>query len=139
MQVKSLDHIHIYAAEPEESARFYTHHFEAKPVLRNTNANGDTRIFLALGGQVLVLGSFPSGLAPAPPPEAGDGAYRHGFGVAHFGLRVADVDAAIAELSASGVRVLSQPIREPSGLSYAYIAAPDGVVVELTQYESVAT
>ena len=135
MQVKSLDHIHIYAAEPEESARFYTHHFEAKPVLRNTNANGDTRIFLALGGQVLVLGSFPKGHAPAPPPEAGDGAYRHGFGVAHFGLRVADVDAAVAELSASGVRVLGEAVQEASGLRYAYVAAPDGVVVELTQYE----
>ena len=135
MQVKSLDHIHIYSAEPEESARFFERHFEAKPVLRNTNNNGDTRIFLALGGQVLVLGSFPSGLAATSPPEAGDGAYRHGFGVAHFGLRVANVDAAIAELSASGVRILSQTVREPSGLSYAYIAAPDGVVVELTQYD----
>ncbi|MBW2232631.1 MAG: VOC family protein [Deltaproteobacteria bacterium] len=134
MQVKSLDHIHIYAAEPEESARFYTQHFEAKPILRDTNANGDARIFLVLGGQVLVLGSFPSGIAPASPPESGDGAYRHGFGVAHFGLRVADVDGAIAELSASGVHVLSQPVREPSGLTYAYVAAPDGVVVELTQY-----
>jgi len=136
MQVKSLDHIHIYAAEPEESAQFYTHHFDAKPIVRDTNVNGDTRIFLALGEQVLVLGSFPSGLVPASPPEAGDGAYSHGFGVAHFGFRVADVDAAIGELSAAGVRVLSQPIREPSGLTYAYIAAPDGVVVELTQYES---
>ena len=136
MQVKSLDHIHIYAADPEESARFYTHHFEATPIHRNANVNDDTRIFLALGGQILVLGDFPSGHAPAPPPEAGDGAYRHGFGVAHFGLRVADVDAAIAELSASAVRVLSQPVREPSGLTYAYVAAPDGVVVELTQYES---
>ncbi len=136
MQVKSLDHIHIYADEPEESARFYMDHFEAKEILRNTNINGDTRIVLALGGQVVVLGSFPSGHAPASPPEAGDGAYRHGFGVAHFGLRVTDLDAAIAELSTSGVRVLSQTVREPSGLAYAYIAAPDGVVVELTQYES---
>ena len=138
VQVESLDHIHIYAAEPEESAQFYQHHFEAKPVLRNTNANGDIRIFLALGGQILVIGSFPTGLTPSPPPEAGDGAYSHGFGVAHFGLRVADVRAAITELSASGVRVLSQLVREPSGLTYAYVAAPDGVVVELTQYESSA-
>ena len=103
---------------------------------RSERANGDTRIFLALGGQILVVGSFPTGLVPAPPPEAGDGAYSHGFGVAHFGLRVADVAAAIAELSDSGVRVLSQPVREPSGLTYAYVAAPDGVVVELTHYES---
>ena len=138
MQVKSLDHIHIYAADPESSARFYTVHFDAKPIDRNTNVNGDTRIFLALGGQVLVLGSFPSGIAPTTPPEAGDGAYRHGFGVAHFGLRVANVETALAELADSNVPVLSQPIREKSGLTYAYIAAPDGVVVELTQYESPA-
>jgi lactoylglutathione lyase len=138
MQVASLDHIHIYAAEPEVSARFYERHFEAKPVHRNTNVNGDTRIFLALGGQILVLGSFPSGMTQALPPEAGDGAYCHGFGIAHFGLRVADVDAAIAELSSSGVRILSEPTHERSGLTYAYIAAPDGVVVELTQYESAA-
>ena len=52
-----------------------------------------------------------------------------------MGFRVESVDTAIAELTASGVRVLSETIREPSGLSYAYIAAPDGVVVELTQYE----
>ena len=138
LKVISLDHIHVYSSEPEESARFYQDHFEAKPVHRNTNANGDTRIFLALGGQILVIGSFPAGLTPAPPPQAGDGAYSHGFGVAHFGLRVADVRTAIAELLASGVRVLSEPVREPSGLTYAYVAAPDGVVVELTQYESVA-
>jgi len=138
LNVESLDHIHIYAADPEESARFYQHHFEAKPVLRNTNANGDTRIFLALGGQILVVGSFPGGLTPAPPPEAGDGAYSHGFGVAHFGLRVADVRSAISDLSAAGVRVLSQPVREPSGLTFAYVAAPDGVVVELTEYEPAA-
>ena len=138
MNVLSLDHIHIYSAEPEESARFYTHHFNATPVHRNTNINGDLRIFLSLGGQVLVVGSFPSGMAPVHPPNAGDGAYEHGFGVAHFGLRVEDVFAAIAELSASGVQVLAEPQSEPSGLTYAYIAAPDGVVVELTQYDSVA-
>ena len=134
MQVKSLDHIHIYAADPEESARFYVHHFEAKEILRNTNVNGDTRIFVSLGKQVLVLGAFPSGHIPAPPPEAGDGAYRHGFGVAHFGLRVEDVDEAVEELSAAGVRLLGERVREPSGLTYAYVAAPDGVVLELTQY-----
>jgi catechol 2,3-dioxygenase-like lactoylglutathione lyase family enzyme len=138
MQVKSLDHIHIYAANPEESTQFYQRHFEAKPVHRNTNCNGDTRIFLALGGQIVVIGSFPKGMVSALPPTAGDGAYSHGFGVAHFGLRVADLAAAIAELSASGVRVLSDVVQEPTGLSYAYVAAPDGVVLELTQYPSAA-
>jgi len=135
MQVQSLDHIHIYAAEPEKSARFYSHHFEGKEILRNANANDDLRIFLSLGGQVLVIGSFPSGMTPAPSPEAGDGAYVHGFGVSHFGVRVASIDAAIEELSSAGVRILSETVHESTGLTYAYIAAPDGVVIELTQYE----
>jgi catechol 2,3-dioxygenase-like lactoylglutathione lyase family enzyme len=134
MQVKKLDHIHVYAADPDGSAKFYIDHFEAKPILRNHNANGDTRIFLALGGQVVVLGDFPKGLGPANPPECGDGAYSHGFGIAHIGLRVGDVALALEELSEAQVRILSQPVREESGLTYAYVAAPDGVVIELTQY-----
>ena len=43
VHVESLDHIHIYAANPEESAEFYQQHFEAKQVHRNVNANGDVR------------------------------------------------------------------------------------------------
>jgi catechol 2,3-dioxygenase-like lactoylglutathione lyase family enzyme len=136
VRVKSLDHIHIYAANPEESAEFYQLHFEAKQAHRNVNTNGDVRIFLALGGQIIVLGSFPASMASVPPPEAGDGAYVHGFGIAHFGLRVADLKASIDELSASGVRLLSEVVQEPTGLSYAYVAAPDGVILELTQYEA---
>jgi catechol 2,3-dioxygenase-like lactoylglutathione lyase family enzyme len=136
VNVLSLDHIHIYSANPEESARFYIDHLNATRVHDNTNKNGDLRIFLALGGQILVVGSFPSGMSATEPSKAGDGAYEHGYGVAHFGLRVEDVFAAITELSASGVRLLAEPQSEASGLTYAYIAAPDGVVIELTQYES---
>ena len=136
MQVKSLDHIHIYAADPEASVGFYQRHFEAQEIHRNINNNGDARIFLKLGGQVLVLGSFPEGMAAASPPEAADGAYPQGYGVAHFGLRVEDVAVAIEELSGAGVQILSETVTEANGLSYVYVAAPDGVVVELTQYES---
>jgi catechol 2,3-dioxygenase-like lactoylglutathione lyase family enzyme len=136
VRVQSLDHIHIYAANPEESAEFYQLHFQAKQAHRNINTNGDVRIFLALGGQIIVVGSFPMGMASVSPPEAGDGAYVHGFGIAHFGLRVVDLRASIDELSASGVRLLSEVVQEPTGLSYAYVAAPDGVILELTQYES---
>ena len=132
MRVESLDHIHIYAANPEESAGFYQLHFEAKQAHRNVNTKGDVRIFLALGGQIIVLGSFPMGMPSVTPPEAGDGAYVHGFGTPS----VADLKASIDELSASGVRVISEVVQEPTGLSYAYVAAPDGVILELTQYES---
>ncbi len=57
------------------------------------------------------------------------------FAALKLGLRVADVEASLTELRAGGVRVLSQAVREPPGLTYAYVAAPDGVVIELTEYE----
>ena len=136
MRVERLDHIHIYAADPEASALFYRDHFEAKEVERNANRNGDLRVFLALGRQILVVGSFPHGMTAKNPPDPGDGAYANGFGVSHFGLRVLDVDAAVAELLACGVEILAAPFQEASGLKYAYIAAPDGVVIELTEYET---
>ena len=138
MRVESLDHLHIYAEDPEASARFYQRHFEAREVHRNENRNGDLRLFLALGDQIVVVGSFPAGMTPAPPPDPGDGAYVQGFGVSHFGLRVSNLASAIEELSAAGVRILADPCQEASGLKYAYIAAPDGVVIELTQYETAA-
>jgi catechol 2,3-dioxygenase-like lactoylglutathione lyase family enzyme len=136
MQVKSLDHIHIYSTTPESSAGFYVQHFGAKEIVRNHNNQGDERIFLALGGQVLVVGDFPEGHTASPPPEAGDGTYRQGFGVAHFGLRVESVERGLEELIKADVRVLGGLVHEKSGLTYAYVAAPDGVVIELTQYES---
>jgi catechol 2,3-dioxygenase-like lactoylglutathione lyase family enzyme len=135
VHVKSLDHLHIYAAEPEHSAKFYEDHFEARELVRDNNVNGDLRIFLSLGEQVLVVGSFPAGLGPATPPAVGDGAFTHGFGIAHFGLRVDDAVAAASELASAGIPVIGEVVREESGLTYVYVEAPDGVVLELTQYE----
>jgi len=136
MKVKSLDHIHVYSDDPERSAEFYLRHFEAKTVTRNRNSKGDERIFLALGGQILVLGEFPDGHIASAPPEVGDGAYRHGFGVAHFGIRVESVERGVEEMKAADIQVLGELVREKTGLSYAYIEAPDGVIIELTEYGS---
>ena len=134
MQVESLDHIHIYSRDPESSAAFYTEHFGAREVLRNQNVHDQTRIFLSLGGQLVVLGPFPPGLDARDPPAPADGAYAHGFGVAHFGLKVPDIEEAARELKERGIRMTTEATHEPGGLSYCYLAAPDGVIIELTSY-----
>jgi lactoylglutathione lyase len=134
MKIRSMDHIHVYCGDLESSVAFYTEHFEAQEVMRNQNVTDQTRVFLSLGEALLVLSPAPPGITPADPPAAGDGAYTHGFGVAHFGLRVDDVEAAVRELSDRGVEILGPTVSEPTGLTYAYFAAPDGVVIELTQY-----
>ncbi len=134
MNVLSVDHLHVYCQDVETSSAFYVDRFGAIEVMRNENVHEQSRVFLSLGGTMLVLSPFPPGIAASPPPKAGDGAYTHGFGVAHFGLRVASVSAAVEELAQHGVTLLGPPVSEPTGLTYAYFAAPDGVVIELTQY-----
>jgi len=136
MKVLSLDHIHIYCQDIESSAAFYIEHFEAEEVIRNENAHAQTRIFLSCGGSVIVCSPFPPEISPAVPPEPGDGAISNGYGVAHFGLRVPNVESAVEELKTKGIEFLAPPVSEQTGLIYAYLKAPDGVIVELTQYGS---
>ncbi len=136
MKVEALDHIHIYSRDPAASVSYYQTHFDAELLYQNQNIHSQTRSFLALGGQILVIGPFPPDITPCEPPKPGDGAYTHGFGVAHFGLRVRDLDVAIRELRSAGVEFLGEPAEESTGLRYAYLCAPDGVVIELTQYGS---
>ncbi len=104
------------------------------PIMGSNPIVASTRTVRRAQNQLLVLGPFPPGAVASDPPDATDGAYAHGFGVAHFGLRVLDVALAVRELKEAGVKILSDPVFEDSGLTYAYVAAPDGVVVELTQY-----
>ncbi len=131
MHVEALDHIHVYSLDPDASAEFYGRHFEAKVVERQDD--GPT-LLLALGGKILIFSPVPDGITRPDLPEFSDGSRTQGFGVAHIGLRVADVEAAVEHLAGAGVEILAEPVVAPD-ITYAYVGAPDGVVLELTQYE----
>jgi len=51
----------------------------------------------------------------------------------HLGLAVGDLDAAIADLSAKGVKLVSGPAEPRPGVRIAFFAMPDGVRVELIE------
>ena len=55
------------------------------------------------------------------------------FGADHFGLQVADVDAAIAELRKRGVTIDVEPYDFTPGSRIAYVRGPDGVRIQLVQ------
>lgn len=133
MKIEALDHIHIYSKDPESAATFYKQSFGAEEAMRNVGATGGLRIFMSLGGLMLVIGSFPFARSTSAAPENGD-SHQHGMGLDHFGLRVEDLEAAVEEFREMGVQILTEPVHDPSGISYVFIAAPDGVIVELTQY-----
>jgi len=130
--ITALDHIHIYAAEPEQTIRFYQDCFNAERMGTLPNRSGTGNHFLLLGGQVLIISAFPPGMSSSPPPEVGDGAVRAGFGVAHFGLQTSDLDAVVARLRERDAHVHDEPFQN-GAIRFVYASAPDGVVLEIVE------
>ena len=131
----AFDHVHIYCRDLDASLRFYREVLGADEI--GTLASSDPRksgVHLhLLGGQYLALSSFPPDLAPQPLPKHGDGALDVGHGVAHLGLNVSSLEPYLARLEDAGVDVHSGP-RGDGAIRFVYFTAPDGVVIELTQY-----
>ncbi len=63
--------------------------------------------------------------APTGPPA--------GSSVDHIGFKVADLDAAAAELKGKGAEFLMEPIEIAPGVKIAFVIGPDGVMIELSQ------
>ncbi len=136
MQVKSMDHVHIYSLTPDKSVAFWQRHFGAEKIFEAKNNHDQAVHILRVGGQNLAFSEFPPGMTPSKPNVVAAKAGHNGMGlggVMHLGINVADVRAAISDLRASGVKVHSEPV-EAHGVTFAYVEAPDGVLVELTQY-----
>ncbi len=82
-------------------------------------------LHLDLGGARLIV----SGPADRPGPELGE---PH-IGVDHFGMKVANLEAAIKDLKSRGVRFLQDLTVTPSGDKIAFMEAPDNTRIELTE------
>src|SRR5678815_5130861 len=134
MKIHRLDHIHIYCGDPERSARFYTEVFSADVIGKAQTSYGGTMHFVRLGRLALVLAPYPPGTEAGIPPAYEDGMYLRGFGVAHFGLHVDKLADAVESVRQLGGNILSE-LRENAGLRFAYVGAPDGVIIELLEYD----
>ncbi len=130
--ITSVDHIHIHAADPSATIRFYESCLGAEHLGSIPSGEGGRNHGVLLGGQILVISEFPPGMTPMDPPEAGEGALRSGFGVAHFGVQTTDLDGVLARLLEAGVHAHAEP-RRTGSIRYAYVTAPDGVVIELVE------
>jgi catechol 2,3-dioxygenase-like lactoylglutathione lyase family enzyme len=120
----SFDHIHLRSLDPDEAARFYVERLGA--TLTDRIATDDTlRVVVAFPGLRVFIERAPESTAAGTPMP-----HR---GLEHFGLRVPDIEAAVAELEAAGVE-LTMPITERGPkLRIAFLRAPDGVSVELLE------
>lgn len=136
MQVKSIDHIHIYSLDTAASQSFWEKHFGAKKVFETKNAHHQGVYIFQVGNQGIAFSEYPPGMAPNHPVSVGEKTGREGMGpagVMHLGINVVDVHAAVTELKEAGVTVHTEPA-VAYGTTFAYVEAPDGVLIELTQY-----
>src|SRR5215208_210881 len=119
-------HIHIFCSDLATSERWFAEQLGAE-VAERRESRGVPSVLLNLGGATI-------NLRPAREGESlTDGPTVPHFGADHFGLQVADVDAAIAELRKRGVTIDVEPYDFTPGSRIAYVRGPDGVRIELVQ------
>jgi catechol 2,3-dioxygenase-like lactoylglutathione lyase family enzyme len=119
-----FDHIHLRSPDPEATAAFYVAAFGAA-IKARVQAAGALRVVLDLAGVPLFIEAVPPA-TPAPPAPPF-------LGIEHIGLTVEDLDVALADLAAQGVTLISGPTTPRPGVRIAFLAAPDGVRVELIE------
>ena len=132
----TFDHVHVISKNPKASADWYVEMFGAR-IAAETMARGAAQIFVELGGMtILIRGQRPgeTPVDPAPIRQYVDFSSHNGWGTDHFGfLYRGDLRAFCDELRAKGV---SFPVELKTGVGgsvLCYVAAPDGVSIELMQ------
>jgi diaminopimelate decarboxylase len=147
-RVKGLDHIAVSSGDLDRSLRFYRDLLGLRMRDQGETSNGEiaditgiahARVrwadLLLPNDQVLELLHYLSPAGTAVSPANNDP------GATHISLRVDDIDTAHARLVEAGVPVQSPPVALDgpghwNGARCFYASDPDGVTVELIEWES---
>jgi lactoylglutathione lyase len=125
MNVIGIGHVAIRVKDVERTLEFYVGRLGFEELFR---LDRDGRLWL------LYLHITDSQFLEVFPEAAGDRAPpREANGLNHICLEVADIDAAIKELSAAGVRLTREKQLGADGNYQAWIEDPDGNRIELMQ------
>jgi lactoylglutathione lyase len=124
----TYDHLHLRSPDPEATAQWYERHLGAE-VIRTTQ-QGKPRVDLKLGGAKVFIAPVAAGDGVNPPPVT---PYQ---GLDHFGLAVTGIDAIVAGLEAEGVEITRGPLTIRPGTRIAFLRAPEGVSIELLDYDA---
>lgn len=135
--LKRIDHIGIACRDLAGSIAMYESTFGLTLVSRETNVEQ------GVDEAMMMVADAPSGmsyvqlLAPlGPDTPVGRFLERRGEGIHHVGYGVTDIEAAMAAIGASGVRVLdARPRHGSMGASIAFLHPADvgGVLTELVE------
>ncbi len=116
------NHVHLVSNDPLKAAEFYEQAFNAKREAVRQAPGGGTSVALSLEGTRILIRPV------IDDSQSADDNPRQRRGLEHFGLRVDDIDAAVADLKAKGIKL--EPASPQS--KSVYLMAPDNVMVEVS-------
>ena len=126
MPAYAYDHIHLRSPDPMKTAQWYHRMFDAR-ITETPQPSGPNRVDLDINGfLVFIAGALP-------PGEELQGLRDPHYGLDHFGLRVENIEEAVAELKSRGAEFALEPRTMPSGLKIAFVRGPDDVRVEVVE------
>ena len=130
--VVKVDHIGIAVSDLAESLKMYTD--IPGMTLHGTETVEEQKVKTAF----LPLGDTEIELLESTAPDGPIGKFieTRGQGIQHIAFRVDDIEAALAELKAKGVRLIDEKPRYGAGgakIAFLHPKATGGVLIELCQ------
>lgn len=119
----ACDHVHLRSRDAVAAGRFYVDTFGARETARI--GTPVSRVVLDLGGLTLFIEQVGAEVAAAATPP-----HR---GIEHLGLRVPDIEAAVADLRARGIALVAGITQVNPALRTAFLDGPDGVRIEVLE------
>ena len=133
----AFDHIHLISRDPQAAAKWYQEMFGGEITAVQEDLRGAPQIDVRVGGMTVVIRGQRPGEEPVDtkPMQHFDGFSSHDeWGTDHFGFTYrGDLMAFCDELTSKGVRMAVEPWEFKPGMVLCYVAAPDGVSIELIQ------
>jgi catechol 2,3-dioxygenase-like lactoylglutathione lyase family enzyme len=134
----AFDHIHLISRDAHAAAQWYRNVFGGE-IIAEQLLRGAPQIDVRVGGMTIVIRGQRPGEEPATtrPMRHFDGYSSHDeWGTDHFGFTYhGDLRAFCDEIKRKGVRMAVEPWEFKPGMVLCYVAAPDGVSIELIQSE----
>jgi lactoylglutathione lyase len=115
-------HAHLISPDPEKTADFYARLFGAQKGPVRKTPSGSSSVRLDLHGSSILVGG------PLTQPAK--------YGLDHFGLVTDNMEEAVRELKAAGVKFQMEATEVRPGMKIAFFYAPEDVLIELTEDRS---
>lgn len=132
MKILKIDHIGVAVSKIDEKKNFWT------DIMGLSYAGDETVEEQKVTTAFLPVGESEVELLESTSPDGPIAKYleKRGEGVQHIAFRVDDIDAALEELKAKGIKLIDEKARKGAGgarIAFLHPKATSGVLVELCE------